>query len=144
MHSSFLSLRVWLTFIIQPKATISTVSDVAATTLESALPTTKSTSTMLAPEEVFAPSSSDLRARSELTPTQKRSLRNKEKKSRKKARDTLEKGVDKFAKMKGISGVKKQKEAALKKIVKTGKGVTVVGKKGTEILANGKKGKVKS
>ncbi len=143
MYSSPL-LCVSLTLVIQPKATISTVSDVAAATLESALPTTKSTSTMLAPEEIFAPSSSDLRALSELTPAQKRSLRNKEKKFRKKARDTLEKGVDKFAKTKGISGVKKQKEAALKSIVKNGKGITVVGKKGAGILANGKKGKTRN
>ena len=32
------------------------------------------TSTMLAPEEVFVPSSSDLRSRTELTPAQKREL----------------------------------------------------------------------
>lgn len=94
---------------------------------------------MLAPEEVFAPSTSDLRARSELTPTQKRALRNKEKKAKRKARDTLEKGVDKFSKVKGIGGVKKQKEAALKSIVKTGKGITVVGKKSKDIIASGKR-----
>ena len=52
--------------------------------------------------------------------------------------------MDKFAKMKGISGVKKQKEAALKSIVKNGKGVTVVGKKGAGILTNGKKDKTRS
>lgn len=84
---------------------------------------------MLAPEEVFAPSASDLRARSELTPDEKRALRTKERKARKKSRDALDKGVDKFSKVKGIGGVKRQKEAALKSVVKTGKGVTVVGKK---------------
>ena len=42
-------------------------------------------STMLAPEEVFTPSSSDLQARSELSPAQKRALHNKEKKAKKKA-----------------------------------------------------------
>lgn len=88
---------------------------------------------MLAPEEIFAPSSSDPRARSELTPAEKRALRTKERKARKKSRDALEKGVDKFAKVKGIGGVKKQKEAALKSVVKTGKGVTVVGKKTKDI-----------
>lgn len=31
--------------------------------------------------------------------------------------------------MKGIGGVKKQKEAALKSVVKSGKGVTVIGKR---------------
>ena len=122
---------------LQPKATISTVFNVAATTLESALPTSKSASTMLAPEEVFAPSSSDPRARSELTPSEKRALRTKERKARKKSRDALDKGVDKFSKVKGIGGVKKQKEAALKSVVKAGKGVTVIGKK-TKDFTGGK------
>ncbi|KAJ8072448.1 U3 snoRNP protein [Marasmius tenuissimus] len=38
----------------QPKATISSISNVSTATLESALPTTQSVSTMLAPEEVFS------------------------------------------------------------------------------------------
>ncbi|KAF8203625.1 U3 small nucleolar ribonucleoprotein complex, subunit Mpp10 [Pholiota molesta] len=114
----------------QPKATISTVSNTATATLESALPTTKATSTMLAPEEVFSASPSALRARSELTPTEKRALRTKERKTKKRQRDALEKSVDKFAKGKGVGSVKKQKQAALDSIVKHGKGVTVVGKKG--------------
>lgn len=109
--------------------------------MESALPTTMATSTMLAPEEVFTPSANDLVARSELTPTQKRALHNKQKKAKRKARDSLEKSVDKFAKMKGIKGVKLQKDAALKSLVKSGKGVTVIGKKGQE---SGKKVKRKS
>lgn len=83
---------------------------------------------MLAPEEVFtAPSS--LRAHSELTPAEKRALRIKERKSKKRQRDILEKSVDKFAKSKGIGGIKKQKQAALESVAKHGKGVTVVGKK---------------
>ncbi|KIK21355.1 hypothetical protein PISMIDRAFT_104120 [Pisolithus microcarpus 441] len=109
----------------QPKATITTVSDVAAATLESALPTNKSVSSTLAPEEIFAPASSDPRVRSELTPAEKRALRTKQRKARKKERDLLEKSVDKFAKKKGV---KEQKDAALKSLVKSGKGVTVVGK----------------
>jgi U3 small nucleolar RNA-associated protein MPP10 len=84
---------------------------------------------MLAPEEIFAPKPSDLSARSELMPTEKRALRSKRRKLRKKMRDTLDKNVDKYAKMKGIGGVKKQKETTLKSMVKTGKGVTVIGKK---------------
>jgi len=83
---------------------------------------------MLAPEEVFASSSSSLRARSELTPAEKRALRTKERKHKKRQRDALDKSVDKFAKPRGIGGVKKQKQAALDSIVKHGKGVTVVGK----------------
>ncbi|THH02823.1 hypothetical protein EW026_g20 [Hermanssonia centrifuga] len=117
-----------------PKASISTIANVSTATLESALPTTKATTTMLAPEEVFAPSNNALRARSELTPIEKRALRNKEKKAKKKARDTLEKSVDTYAKMRGIRGVKKQKEAALKSIVKGGKGVTVIGKKSKDVV----------
>ncbi|KAJ7706140.1 U3 small nucleolar ribonucleoprotein complex, subunit Mpp10 [Mycena rosella] len=112
----------------QPKATISSISNVSTATMESALPTTKSTTSMLAPEEVFATSSSDPRARSELTPAEKRALRGKERKAKMKSRDNLNNSVDKYAKLKGIGGIKKQKQAALASVVKTGKGVTVVGK----------------
>lgn len=69
-----------------------------------------------------------------MTPIEKRALRTKERKARKRTRDVLNKGVDKYAKMKGIGGVKKQKKAALQSIVKSGKGVTVVGKKNKDIL----------
>ncbi|KAJ7619063.1 U3 small nucleolar ribonucleoprotein complex, subunit Mpp10 [Mycena polygramma] len=112
----------------QPKATISSISNVSSATLESALPTTKSAASMLAPEEVFAAASSDLRARSELTPAEKKALRGKERKAKQKSRDNLNNSVDKYAKLKGIGGIKKQKQAALASVVKTGKGVTVVGK----------------
>ncbi|KDQ30727.1 hypothetical protein PLEOSDRAFT_1036174 [Pleurotus ostreatus PC15] len=122
----------------QPKAIISTVANVSTATLESALPTTKSASVLLAPEEVFTPAAGDLRSKSEMAPAEKRAARNKERKSRKKTRDLLDSGVDKYAKMKGV---KKQKQAALEGIVKTGKGVTVVGKKNKDIL--GKKGSKK-
>ena len=83
---------------------------------------------MLAPEEVFSASPSSLRARSELMPSEKRVLRTKERKLKKRQRDILEKSVDKFAKSRGVSGAKKEKRAALKSVVKHGKGVTVVGK----------------
>ncbi|KIM85244.1 hypothetical protein PILCRDRAFT_66715 [Piloderma croceum F 1598] len=126
----------------QPKATITTVSNISVATLESALPTSKSASTMLAPEEVFAPSPSDLRARSELTPTEKRAVRTKERKARKRTRDALDKGVHKYKKLntKGMGAIKKQKEVALQSIVKSSKGVTVVGKKSKDILGK-KEGK---
>lgn len=87
---------------------------------------------MLAPEEVFAPQAAQLKARSELTPTEKRTLRNRQKKTNKKARMTLDQSVKTFSKAKSIGGVKKQKEAALKSVVKSGKGVTVIGKKSKE------------
>lgn len=97
---------------------------------------------MLAPEEVFAPSAGDLRARGELTPAEKRALRNKQKKTNKKARDTLEKTVDKFARANKISHVKKQKDAALKSVVKSGKGVTVIGKESKDLSGKRKRAKV--
>ncbi|KAI0374201.1 Mpp10 protein [Pilatotrama ljubarskyi] len=122
-----------------PKATITTVSNVAAATLESALPTTKATTTMLAPEEVYAPSSSDLRARNELTPAEKRALRNKQKKAKKKVHDAIQKTAEKFGRPRGVGDVKRQKDAALKSLVKGGKGVTVVGKKSKEV--DGQRGK---
>ncbi|KAI0639368.1 U3 small nucleolar ribonucleoprotein complex, subunit Mpp10 [Trametes polyzona] len=125
-----------------PKATITTVSNVAAATLESALPTTKATTTMLAPEEVYAPSASDLRARSELTPAEKRALRNKQKKAKKKAQEAIQKTAEKVGRPRGVGDVKRQKDAALKSLVKGGKGVTVVGKKSKEV--EGKRGKGKS
>jgi U3 small nucleolar RNA-associated protein MPP10 len=68
-----------------------------------------------------------------LTPVEKRALRNKEKKRRKRTRDALDKGVDKYAKITGIGKMKKQKQHALESIVKSGKGVTVVGKKSKDV-----------
>ncbi|KAK0233204.1 U3 small nucleolar ribonucleoprotein complex, subunit Mpp10 [Armillaria fumosa] len=116
----------------QAKATISSISNVATTSLESALPTTESTATMLAPEEVFAPSPADLRSRSEMTPSEKQALRAKERRARRKRRDQLNTAVDKYAKTKG--SIKSQKKVALETAVKSGKGVTVVGKQRKAIL----------
>ncbi|KAI0825164.1 U3 small nucleolar ribonucleoprotein complex, subunit Mpp10 [Trametes gibbosa] len=124
-----------------PKATITTVTNVAAASLESALPTTKATTTMLAPEEVYVPSASALRARSELTPTEKRALRNKQKKAKKKAHDAIQKTAEKVGRLRGVGDVKRQKDAALKSLVKSGKGVTVVGKKNKEVESKRGKGK---
>jgi len=121
------------------KASITTVSNVASATLESALPTSMSTSTMLAPEEIFAPSSSDLRARSELTPAEKRTSRNKHKKAHKQARNKLDNSVDRLARTSRAGSIKKQKEAALKSVIKSGKGVTVVGKKSMDEKGKGKR-----
>lgn len=119
----------------QPKATISTIENVAAASLESALPTSRATRSMLAPEEVFAPSSSDLRARSELTPAEKRAARNRDKKRRRKTLDTLERAATgKAGSTNTNKSVKKQKEEALKSVVKSGRGVTVVGKKSKDLV----------
>jgi U3 small nucleolar RNA-associated protein MPP10 len=83
---------------------------------------------MLAPEEIYERSSADLRARGELSPKEKRATRNKLKRSKKRVRDALDSSVDKFAKTRRPGGMKAQKSAALRSIVKSGKGVTVVGK----------------
>ncbi|QRV94699.1 U3 small nucleolar ribonucleoprotein mpp10 [Ceratobasidium sp. AG-Ba] len=112
----------------QPKAQITTVSNMASASLESALPTSLSTSTLLAPEEVFAPSSSDTRARGELTPTEKRAVRSKERKKRRKQRDALSGAVDKFAGQNKPRSVKEAKNQVMNSLVKSGKGVTVIGK----------------
>jgi U3 small nucleolar RNA-associated protein MPP10 len=84
---------------------------------------------MLAPEEIYERSEINPRAKGELSPNQKRAARNKRKKAKKKERDTLEGSVGKFVRTKGVGGVKAQKSAALRSVVKSGKGVTVVGKK---------------
>ena len=83
---------------------------------------------MLAPEEIYERPSSDPRARGELSPKEKRTARNRLKRVKKRARDALDNSVDKFAKTKRPGGIKAQKSAALRSIVKSGKGVTVVGK----------------
>lgn len=89
---------------------------------------------MLAPEEVFDPASaSDLKSRNELTPAEKKAMHNKQKKAKRKMRDMLEKSIDKLAKTKRPKTVKAQKEEALKSAVKSGKGVTVIGKEGKEL-----------
>lgn len=131
VRARFSNLCACANCCLQPKASISTIANVATTTLESAMPTTKASSTMLAPEEVFAPST-EMRARSELTPDEKRALRNKTKKVNKKARSKLEGSAALHSKAKSVGGVKRQKEAALKSVVKSGKGVTVIGKKSKE------------
>lgn len=86
---------------------------------------------MLAPEEVFA-APSEMRSRDELTPIEKRAHRNKQRKARKKAKEQIATAVDKYARtQKGrrtAGAVKRDKEKALKSVVKTGRGVTVVGK----------------
>lgn len=96
---------------------------------------------MLAPEEIFA-APAEIRSRDELTPIEKRAHRNKQRKARKKAKDQLATSVDKFARMrkgKGSAGsVKKEKDRALRSVVKTGRGVTVVGKQSADLKRQGK------
>jgi U3 small nucleolar RNA-associated protein MPP10 len=111
------------------------VSNVATTSMEDALPTTQSAATMLAPEEMLAPASaSQLVSRTELDPEEKRRSRQKTRKARATQRKALDVAVDKFAGKSGVGGpsrarggVRGEKDRALQELVKTGKGVTVVG-----------------
>ncbi|KAF8132015.1 Mpp10 protein-domain-containing protein [Boletus edulis] len=100
------------------------LSDIPTASLESALPFSRSFASILAPEEVLAPTSpADARPRSELNPAEKRARRVKERKARKKVRDALNKTLDRYASKKRKGNVKEEKEAALKSLVKFGKGV---------------------
>ncbi|KAG8739645.1 hypothetical protein FRC11_000603 [Ceratobasidium sp. 423] len=113
----------------QPQAKIETVTNMASASLESALPTSLSTSALLAPEEVYTPSSSEIRAKSELTPSEKKSARGREKKRKRKERDILSSAMDNSSQGgRQPKNVKEAKEQALNGLVKSGKGVTVVGK----------------
>jgi U3 small nucleolar RNA-associated protein MPP10 len=120
------------------------VTNMASASLESALPTSLSTSALLAPEEVYAPAASDARAKGELTPTEKRAARTKERKKRKKQRDSLTSAAEKSLANGVVNGrgtprnVKEAKDQALKGLVKSGKGVTVVGKNSPKAAGKGK------
>jgi U3 small nucleolar RNA-associated protein MPP10 len=106
------------------------MTNVSTASLESALPTTKSASTLLAPEEIFAPASADLRARSEYTPKEKQALRNKLKRKRKNFRDVLEKSTARVATINGPrkGKVAAEKAEALNRLKKV-KGVIIDGEK---------------
>ena len=97
-------------------------------TLESALPTSKSTATMFAPKEIFVTSSLPC-TKSELTPAEKRTLQMREQKAKQRQQNALDKSMDKYTKKRGLGSVRQQKEEALKSVVKAGKGVIIVGKK---------------
>ncbi|CEQ38573.1 SPOSA6832_00018 [Sporobolomyces salmonicolor] len=124
-----------------PKATITTVSNLPSVSIESALPTTHSTSTLLAPEEVYQPSSTLTAAdKSTLTPAQKKALRQKERGERKAVHDRVERVKEAKLKRRGVKG---EKEKAAQMLIGT-KGVTVIGKGGKEdkgAAAGGKKRK---
>ncbi|CCO31772.1 U3 small nucleolar RNA-associated protein MPP10 Short=U3 snoRNA-associated protein MPP10 [Rhizoctonia solani AG-1 IB] len=120
---------------------LGSLTNMASASLESALPTSLSTSTLLAPEEVYTASSSEVRARSELTPLEKKAARGRERKKRRKERGTMSSAVEAAGKGgRQPRNVKEAKEQALNGLVKNGKGVTVVGK----ASKNGGKGDPKS
>ncbi|KAK4686359.1 U3 small nucleolar RNA-associated protein MPP10, partial [Tremellales sp. Uapishka_1] len=122
----------------QPKAQITTITNLPTTSLESALPPTSAATTMLAPEEMFAPASaSALVSRSELTPEEKQKQRGKHRK----AKQALNQRLDGMAELYGRKkqSKKEEKEKALQGLVKSGKGVTVVGKGEKEMNKAGKR-----
>jgi len=113
----------------QPKAQITTVENLPTTSLESALPPTAAATTLLAPEEMFAPPTSrDLVARSEQTPEEAHAARAKRRREKKAERTKLGEMAELYGKKRPQGGVKGEKERALAGLVKTGKGVTVLGK----------------
>ncbi|KEP54195.1 putative U3 small nucleolar ribonucleoprotein MPP10 [Rhizoctonia solani 123E] len=121
----------------QPQAKIETVTNMASASLESALPTSLSTSTLLAPEEVYTPSSSEIRARSELTPLEKKAARGRERKKRRKEKDILSTAADQSGQGgRQAKNTKEAKEQALNGLVKNGKGVTVIGKSSKSAAKN--------
>ncbi|GAA5912122.1 hypothetical protein JCM6882_003059 [Rhodosporidiobolus microsporus] len=120
-----------------PKATITTVSNLPSISVESALPTTNSTSALLAPEEVYAAtgSSSALAIdKADLTPAQKKAQRQKAREQRKGQHEKAERILEAKQRRKGVKG---EKERAEQVLLGT-KGVTVIGKSGA---ANSKAGK---
>ena len=100
---------------------------------------------MLAPEELFQPAtSSSLVARSELTPEEAQRQRERKRKAKKPQRkhlgDMAELYAKKGDKKGGAGGTKGEKERALAGLVKSGKGVTVVGKSDKELGKAAKRG----
>ncbi|GAA6061342.1 hypothetical protein JCM10212_004823 [Sporobolomyces blumeae] len=121
-----------------PKASIETVSNLPSITLESALPTGSSASTLLAPEEVYTADKQLTAAdKSTLTPAQKKALRQKDRTERKAVHERVDRIKDAKLKKRGVKG---EKEKAAQQLIGT-KGVTVIGKGGKEEKAAGKKRK---
>lgn len=110
-----------------PKAQITTIDNIATTTMETALPSSQAASTMLAPHELFAgPSKNELVARSEQTPEEAKAARGKARKHKKAERARLDATAQLYGKKRKTA--REEKDEALKHLVKSGKGVTVLGK----------------
>ncbi|KAE8538455.1 hypothetical protein D1P53_004810 [Cryptococcus gattii VGV] len=96
-------------------------------------------STMLAPQELSAaPSSTHLVARSELTSEKAQKLRNKHRKHKEAPRKKLGEIEELYGKKR--KSFREEKDEALKGLVKSGKGVTIVGKGAKEIEKGKKRG----
>ncbi|SNX87237.1 related to MPP10 - component of the U3 small nucleolar ribonucleoprotein [Melanopsichium pennsylvanicum] len=133
-----------------PKATIQTLTNAPSVSMETALPSTASSSTMLAPEEVYERqrhSTAMEGAKSEMTPEEKQRLHNKLRHEKKQRNEKIQ-DTRKALEMSGLVRSKKvnekeEKQQALKKLVGN-RGVSVIGK--GEVSGSGqsaKKGKGK-
>ncbi|TKA56404.1 hypothetical protein B0A53_01974 [Rhodotorula sp. CCFEE 5036] len=127
-----------------PKPSITTVSNLPSISVESALPTTHSTSTLLAPEEVYSAKTDAARPNgalaidaADLTPAQKKAQRQKSRQERKARAEKAERILAARDRKKGVRG---EKDAAERKLVGV-KGVTVIGKggKAKDLEAGGSK-----
>ncbi|GAA5981130.1 hypothetical protein JCM11641_003122 [Rhodosporidiobolus odoratus] len=123
-----------------PKATITTVSNLPSISVESALPTTNSTSMLLAPEEVYSATGSTsalVTDKADLTPAQKKAQRQKAREQRKGRHEKADRILQAQQRRKGVKG---EKENAEQKLIGL-RGVTVIGKNGVEKGKGGKKRK---
>ena len=115
-----------------PKAAIQTISNTPAIHMESALPTTLSTGTMLAPEEVYetpAQAPALVGAPSEQSHTEKQRLHHQRRLAKRQRRDRRQRAEAALERSRGAPqrGTQSEKDQALKSLVGH-KGVTVVGK----------------
>lgn len=100
------------------------MSNLPSLSLETALPPTQRATTQLAPEEVFAPpQAGELRARSEMTPAEKRTQRSKDKKVNRRTKERITKAEE--AKKRAGKGRRVGRDEALRGLVKEGRGVSV-------------------
>lgn len=117
-----------------PKATIQTLTNAPSVSIETALPSTASSSTMLAPEEVYERSRHSTAmdgAKSEMTPEEKQRLHNKLRQEKRQRNEKIQ-DTRKALEMSGLVRAKKvnekeEKQQALKKLVGN-RGVSVIGK----------------
>ncbi|CBQ73442.1 related to MPP10-component of the U3 small nucleolar ribonucleoprotein [Sporisorium reilianum SRZ2] len=138
-----------------PKATIQTLTNAPSVSIETALPATASSSTMLAPEEVYERSRHATAmdgAKSEMTPDEKQRLHNQLRHEKRQRNDKIQ-DTRKALEQSGLVRAKRvnekeEKQQALKKLVGN-RGVSVIGKEanaagaGTGKNAKGK-GKAKA
>jgi U3 small nucleolar RNA-associated protein MPP10 len=103
---------------------ITSISNAPSVSLESALPTGASTSTLLAPEEIFAPQQrGTLTSKAEMTPSQKKAERLRARK----AKQVTMQAIQKYGGNGGGKSASKQKDRAMNSLIGK-RGVTVIGK----------------